>query len=236
MMLLLDVGNSRVKWRLVGRSVHSAGIATHAALGDLAATLETPSITRVLGSNVAGDEIATTLSAMVARRGLSLEWIVASAERCGVTNLYTHPTQLGVDRWAALIGARARHPRATLVVMAGTATTIDMLAANGHFLGGLILPGVHLMRQALAANTAQLGGRAGRLAPVPRNTADAIFSGCLHAQAGAIERMFRQLQEPYAKCLLSGGGADDIAPLLDIAVQRVDNLVLDGLLQLARET
>jgi type III pantothenate kinase len=236
MILLLDVGNSRVKWRLVGRSVHSSGVATHDALGELAATLETPSITRVLGSNVAGAEIAATLSAMVARRNLTLEWISSSAERCGVTNLYTHPAQLGVDRWAALIGARARHPRATLVVMAGTATTIDMLASNGHFLGGLILPGLHLMRQALANHTAQLEPRGGRLAPAPRNTADAIFSGCLHAQAGAIERMFRQLREPYAQCLLSGGGADEIAPLLDITVQRVDNLVLDGLIQLARET
>jgi type III pantothenate kinase len=235
MILLLDAGNSRIKWRLAGHGVHGAGIATHDALEELAATLETPGITRVLGSNVAGASVAETLSGMVARRGLTLEWLTASARRCGVTNLYTHPAQLGVDRWAALIGARAYSTQATLVVMAGTATTVDMLAASGHFLGGLILPGVYLMRQALTASAAQLAPRTGHFVPVPRNTADAILSGCLNAQAGAIERMFRQFRDPRANCLLSGGGADEIAPLLDIIVQRVDNLVLDGLFQIARE-
>jgi type III pantothenate kinase len=236
MILLLDVGNSRIKWRLAGHGHQGAGTASHDALENLAVTLETPGITRILGSNVAGPAVAERLAAMSTRHGLSLEWITANAECCGVTNLYDHPSRLGADRWAALIGAHARCRGTTLVVMAGTATTVDMLAANGHFLGGIILPGINLMRQSLTANTAGLELVTGRLSRTPRNTADAILSGCLHAQAGAVERMFRQLRDPRAHCLLSGGNADEIASMLDIAIQRVDNLVLDGLHRIARET
>ena len=114
--------------------------------------------------------------------------------------------------------------------MAGTATTVDLLSREGDFLGGLILPGVALMQQALAQGTAQLPLADGRFALQPRRTVDAIHSGCLQAQAGAIERMFGQIAgAPHAVCLLSGGAADSLAGLLEIPLRRVDNLVLTGL-------
>ncbi|MDR2032261.1 MAG: type III pantothenate kinase [Azoarcus sp.] len=235
MMLLVDAGNSRIKWRLVGESVYTSGACTHDATAELAACIETPGITRVLGCNVAGPAKGEALTAMVVRRGLALEWVGSSAQRCGVRNMYAHPARLGADRWAGLIGARERHPdTAVLMVMAGTATTLDMLAADGRFVGGMILPGVALMRQALSEGTAQLPPLAGRYRTRPRDTADAIISGCLSAQAGAIERVFRHMGDASAVCLLSGGNADEIDPLLDIPFQRVENIVLDGLYRIAR--
>jgi type III pantothenate kinase len=221
----------------VTQNVLSSGTCTHDAPNDLAVCIETPGITRALGCNVTGRARGEAIAAIIARRGLTLEWINSSAQRCGVHNMYTHPARLGADRWAALIGARGYHRRRdVLVVMAGTATTLDILSADGRFTGGHILPGVELMRQALSQGTAQLPPTGGRYRSHPRDSADAIVSGCLNAQAGAIERIFRRMDAPGAICLLSGGAADEIEPLLDIPFQRIDNLVLDGLHQIARAT
>ncbi|MBR0567835.1 type III pantothenate kinase [Azoarcus sp. L1K30] len=235
MILLIDAGNTRIKWRLAGPGNTTEGASEHDQLARLDALLERcPDIERLFGANVAGPGVAARIAEMAAQRGLELEWLRPDASRCGVRNLYHQPTQLGADRWAALIGARARHPGACVVVMAGTATTIDLLDATGDFLGGLILPGVELMQRALASNTAQLPLLAGHFSDTPRNTADAILSGCLQAQAGAVERMFSHIEtSPHACCLLGGGAADAFADLLSVPVQRVDNLVLDGLARIA---
>jgi type III pantothenate kinase len=236
-ILLIDAGNTRIKWRVVeataplvaraeGAFAHDALEALPNALADVRA--RHPGLQRAFGCNVAGGTVAARIAEACA--GLSLEWLTPTAACAGVRNLYHSPSQLGADRWAAVSGARALHPHACVVVMAGTATTVDLLSSRGDFLGGLILPGVALMQQALARGTAQLPLADGRFALQPRCTVDAIHSGCLQAQAGAIERMFGQIaREPGALCLLGGGAADSFADLLEIPVRRVDNLVLSGL-------
>lgn len=231
MILLIDAGNTRIKWRLQAANgdIGGEGAIGHDdidAFAQLRRTTAGPF--RAVGSNVAGAAVAGRIAAALGVE--HIEWLRPSAQACGVRNLYADPGQLGADRWAALIGARDLHPGACLVVMAGTATTVDLLSADGDFLGGLILPGVELMQQSLAAGTAQLSLAAGRFTPQPRCTADAIRSGCLQAQAGAVERMFRQFgSETGALCLLGGGAADAFAGLLDIPLRRFDNLVLHGL-------
>lgn len=238
MILLIDAGNTRVKWRIIdaagAASTVAEGALGHDALAELAAIrARHPGLRQLFGSNVAGPQVAAQIAAATA--GLACHWLEPGPARCGVRNLYA-PGQLGADRWAALIGARRLHPQACVVVSAGTATTVDLLDETGDFLGGLILPGVELMQQALARGTAQLPLAAGRFALTPRSTADAIRSGCLQAQAGAIERMFRQLAaRPQASCLLGGGAADSFAGLLEIPLRRVDNLVLEGLAAVAAE-
>lgn len=233
MILLVDAGNTRIKWRVVASAAAlqavDEGALDHAEAGELAAVrARHPGLRRALGCNVAGTAVAGRISA--ACTGLNIEWLVSGAALAGVRNLYAQPAQLGADRWAALIGARALHPHACLVVTAGTATTVDLLSASGDFLGGLILPGVDLMLQSLARGTAQLPLADGRFSLQPRCTVDAIRSGCLQAQAGAVERMFSQIaDEAQATCLLGGGAADSFAGLLEIPVRRVDNLVLTGL-------
>ena len=138
----------------------------------------------------------------------------------------------GIGKVAAAATAAILAERADAVVMVGTAVTIDAMDAEGHFLGGLILPGVRMMCGALARNTAQLPHAEGEYREEPRNTMDAIVSGCLHAQAGAIERMFaRVAAEGPALCLLTGGAAHRIAPCLGIPCRMEETLVLDGLLR-----
>jgi type III pantothenate kinase len=153
-----------------------------------------------------------------------------------VRNGYDRPEQLGADRWAALIGARQLHAGACLVVGAGTATTVDLLTADGVFRGGLILPGLALMRSSLAGAAAQLAEASGRHSDSPRNTDDAIVSGAIEATAGAIERMYRRIAgQPSPTCLLTGGAAGELEAHLHLPLRRVDDLVLQGLLLVADE-
>ena len=237
-MLLIDAGNTRVKWGVMWAGAWIAeGALAHgdvAALREVAATF--PDLGRVLGTNVASPAIVAAIAAALSGVAPTPQWIQASAQCCGVRNRYDDAAQLGADRWAALIGAHALHPAACIVVNAGTATTVDVLDATGNFDGGIILPGEDLMRRALAGNTARLSLAEGRYRAVPRSTADAIVSGCRNAQAGAVERMFRHIDHlPGARCLLSGGGAQPLEELLGIPLTRIDNLVLKGLAVIARE-
>jgi len=237
MIVVIDAGNSRIKWGLYGAGSWQAQgvLATPEAprLAEVAA--EWPSDAVVAVCNVAGDAVAQTVRSVLGQRFAQIRWLRSSAAQCGVENRYERPEQLGVDRWAALIGARAMIGDACLVVGAGTATTIDLLDAAGVFQGGAILPGYDLMLQSLAQNTAQLPLAAGHFSEQPRNTMDAIVSGCLHAQAGAIERLYRQLPAG-APCLLTGGAAPLLAERLALPVRRVENLVLVGLLRYAQES
>ena len=239
MILLIDAGNTRIKWRVIAASAPATAIVEGALAHDEIAQLGAlrarhPGLTRALCCNVAGAAVGSAVRTALA--GLEPAWLSAEAARAGVRNRYDVPTQLGADRWAALIGARQLHRHACLVVTAGTATTVDVLDAHGDFLGGLILPGVAMMRSALAGGTAQLPLASGHFTALPRCTADAIESGCLHAQAGAVERMFATIAAaPQACCLLGGGAADSFADLLGIPLRRVDNLVLLGLGVIATE-
>lgn len=239
MKLLIDAGNTRVKWALVrGGQWLAEGALEHATANTLPALLDAhPPPHSALGVNVAGEELGRILHDAVAARGAHLQWLRSSARLCGVTNLYEDPAQLGPDRWAALIGARALHRGPCLVVSAGTATTVDLLDADGHFQGGLILPGERLMRQSLARDTARLPLADGEPRDPPRNTIDAIVTGCLYAQLGAIERMFARIGSTGdALCLLAGGNAERIAPMLSMPLRRVDNLVLRGLAVIAADS
>lgn len=232
MDLLLDVGNTRLKWGLHDASGwHGQGAVLLSALDGFEGVLAgLGPIRRMLGANVAGAGVAGRLGVFLAARGLATEWIQSQGEGFGVRNAYREPARLGADRWSALVGARALHHGPALVVTSGTATTADVLDADGVFQGGVILPGLDLMRMSLARDTAQLPFADGRFEATPRHTADAIATGCLHAQVGAIERMFRLVAaEPGAVCLLNGGAAAALAPQLECPVRVVDNLVLEGL-------
>lgn len=229
MILCLDSGNSRLKWGIHdGRGWLADGALKHDELAALADLVRPWPVRGGLLSNVAGAEVAAAIAQALAP--LPVREVGSEAAGHGVSNGYQNPLALGVDRWHALIGARAITERACVVVMAGTATTIDTLTAAGHFPGGLILPGLDLMRRALARDTAALPLACGQYTPYPRATDDAIVSGCLEALAGAIERAYARLADaPGALCLLSGGAGPALAPLLAIPYRTVPNLVLEGL-------
>ncbi|AUN94299.1 type III pantothenate kinase [Pseudazoarcus pumilus] len=232
--LLIDAGNTRVKWALVRHGEWlDHGALEHHRIATLAQVTAGHAPVGVLGTNVAGAHVAEAIAAALP---LAPRWLTPRERCCGVINRYDDPAQLGADRWAALIGARAACPGPLLVVGAGTATTVDVLSAEGEFLGGLILPGEALMRRSLARDTAGLPLAEGDPVDCPRNTRDAIVTGCLQAQAGAIERMFRHIgEQPGALCVLAGGAAERIAPLLALPLRRIDDLVLRGLARIAAD-
>ena len=234
MLVAIDAGNTRIKWGVrdgaVWRAQGAFPTADRDQLPDIVSAADWPVGVPVFACNVAGVEVEQSIATALSDRFPAPLWLRPSAEAGGVRNRYEQVERLGADRWAALIGARGRLSSACLVVCAGTATTVDWLDASGTFRGGLILPGVDLMRASLARNTAQLPLADGNFRCEPRNTSDAIVSGCLHAQIGAIERMFAKLAgEPGAICLLTGGAAQGLVPLLNIPFKLTENLILDGL-------
>jgi type III pantothenate kinase len=235
-LLAIDAGNTRIKWALHDGNVwaESGTVPTaHAAgLNGAFAALAIPA--RVVISNVAGEDSARHIAAAIARFDEQPIWLVSSAVQYDVRSSYANPTQLGPDRWAALIGARHLFRGPCVVVNAGTTMTVDALSGDGIFLGGFIVAGDRLMRDALARNTANLKLQQGAFSFFPDNTGDAIASGALNALAGAIERMVHYMTETGGSeplVVLSGGDAGRLVPLLGSA-QLVDNLVLEGLLHI----
>ena len=235
MIVCLDSGNSRIKWGVHdGERWLAQGAVDHAGVAGLAElVVDWPAPRRVMLANVAGPDAARRIRDALAPWAGLIDEVRSAPAAGGVVNGYENPEKLGVDRWCALIGARDQVSTAAIVVMAGTATTVDALAADGRFLGGLILPGLDLMRASLARGTAGLPLAAGRHEGFPRNTDDAIVSGAIEAQAGAIERMAARLGGS-AVCLLSGGAAAALDLALVIERRVAQNLPLEGLRVLAR--
>jgi type III pantothenate kinase len=240
MLLLIDAGNTRIKWALAADDARlgqwsDSGAVTHAELNHLPARWRHARVTRAIVSNVAGVKVRDQLQLMIP--AIDVTWFASVPELAGVRNGYRNPAQLGCDRFAAALGARALEPaRALVVATCGTATTIDALTAEGDFIGGMILPGLGLMAASLARSTAQLplivasvasGASGAGAAGFADNTDDAILSGCLSAQAGAIERACGLLGPSL--CVLSGGAARYVAPALSTPYRMVDNIVLVGL-------
>jgi len=237
MLLAIDAGNSFVKWGYHdGRAWaghYRANLAAFCA--DPLHYLERHPTCMVI-SNVAGKAFQEAL--VRAFPNIDLYWIKAEADACGVSNHYDKPEQLGSDRWTALIAARAINTAPCLVVSIGTALTVDMLAENGAFVGGLIVPGPQLMREALAHGTDAIQPLAGNFVPFPTNTADAVQTGMIYALLGTIEQAAATFEEKLGAnvaCILTGGAANLMTPYLNRPYQLVDNLVLEGLLVMAKE-
>lgn len=238
MQLLIDAGNTRIKWAVRALdSWQQAGEIATAHADQLTFAALPSSISPVVWvSNVAGEAVAQSIRAACLARGWQTRFIVAQAQQGGVRNGYALPSQLGCDRWAALIAAWQLQQRACLVINCGTATTIDALSAQGEFLGGLILPGITLMQTSLVGATAQLQLATSHVTPFPCNTADALFSGAIQATCGAIERHHATLNVADAPIVLSGGAAALLNTHILLPVCEVDNLVLQGLWIISQET
>jgi type III pantothenate kinase len=263
--LLIDAGNSRIKWALVEPDGvrRAAGTLAHGSLDEPTwSNLPTPRGAWL--SNVAGAAAAARIGALldVYWPNLPRTTIRACAQQCGVTNSYTTPHALGSDRWAGLIGAHAAFPDEDLLIATfGTATTLEALRADGRFIGGLIAPGWTLMMRSLGEHTAQLptldaDAARGLLSADPETStagmADAyrgpffatdtprsLSAGCTLAQAGLIERMWRDLQEAWnapVRLVVSGGAADEVTGALKVPHTRHDSLVLSGLALIAADS
>jgi type III pantothenate kinase len=246
--LAIDVGNTRLKWALYEAPHPQAALIAHGAeflenidkLADGAwAELAPPDC--MLGCIVAGDALKRRVQEQMEIWDVEPRWVVPSAAEAGLTNGYDFPSRLGADRWVAMIGAWHRTllqgpAQPIVVVMVGTAVTVEAIDAHGKFLGGLILPGHGIMLRALESGTAGLHVPTGDVCEFPTNTSDALTSGGTFAIAGAVERMIQHVRyhcgvEP--KCIMTGGAGWKMAPSMSVPFELVDNLIFDGLLEMA---
>jgi type III pantothenate kinase len=242
--LLFDVGNTRLKWGVLDNDrIAQSGSIDHVKLkqqGFAALTTRLPAnADYVLVSNVAGPAFATRLAGVIGMHcDTDVHFARSEKEACGVRNAYSQPRRLGVDRWAALLGARAEIRSAVCVVDAGTAVTIDAMDKTGQHLGGQIIPGPGLMSVALSNETSGIGSPKGTardpgvgMGLFARNTGDAVQSGTLSAVCGAIERAARAMRSAglRPKIVLTGGDASRILKQLDGKVLHRPHLVLQGL-------
>ncbi len=256
--LALDVGNTRLKWALYDSPTPGAQLLGHGAvfLENIDRLSDEdwrhlPEPTHMLGCIVAGEAIRRRVEEQLELWDFTPHWAVSSAAEAGLTNGYDHPTRLGADRWVAMIGARARmlrqipgtehSPKALarplVVVMVGTAVTVEAIDAQGKFLGGIILPGHGIMLRALESGTAGLRVPTGEVCDFPTNTSDALTSGGTFAIAGAVERMVQHVRAHCAAepvCYMTGGAGWKMAPSMSVKFELIDNLIFDGLLEIAR--
>jgi type III pantothenate kinase len=242
MILLLDIGNTRIKWaRLEGGKLGRMDGRVHAdeqLPQAIQAASEGPKPTRVVMCNVAGPLVSKSVSDFCQEHfQLNPEMLISSAECCGVKSGYVDPVRLGADRWAAVIGAFTRFGGPVCVMDAGTAITVDVVDKSGQHQGGLIAPGPQTMRRALADATAGLGNLGeGELALLARDTRSAIWSGGWHTAAGFLERMHGLVGKelgPNTQFILTGGDGPRLNQLLPGKFTLVPELVLMGLAAVA---
>ena len=247
--LALDIGNTRLKWALYDAPRPDAKLLHHGAeflenIDKLAdgAWKSLPQPAFVLGCVVAGDAVRRRVLEQMDRWDVVPQWVVPGESEAGLRNGYDHPARLGADRWVAMIGAYHRmlsqgDPQPMVVVMVGTAVTVEAVDISGKFIGGLILPGHGIMLRALESGTAGLHVPTGTVKHFPTNTSDALTSGGTYAISGAVECMVQHLRahcgvEP--KCIMTGGAGWKMVPSMTRPFELVDNLIFDGMLHMAQ--
>jgi type III pantothenate kinase len=242
MLLLIDIGNTRIKWaRLDERGMSPQSAATHENWTPddfVQQILHSGSrAQRVLIANVGGKRMGELAQAAIsATWQIEPRFVHSPAAQAGIRNAYPEPAKLGVDRWLCLLGGRALEPRPLCVVSVGTAMTIDGLDAGGQHLGGVIVPGPDLMVSSLLKNTSDIAQRAAggqtRDALFADNTLGAIQQGAIQALAAlterALETLEQQLGEPPV-LLLTGGAAARLRSAIRASGREIPDLVLRGL-------
>lgn len=237
MMLLVDIGNSRVKWAFSEQGKLSPIKALEHGHADFKQQLlaswqsivvapEKAAIACVSSVSVL-HEIEAVIKALWSN--LSILNVASQAHSHGVINSYPMPEKLGIDRWLCLIAARARWHGSLCIVDCGSAVTIDVMAADGQHLGGLIGPGMTMMKRALAGNTAALKFSEAEYSPgLANNTEAAIYNGTLYAVVGLIHSVLEQQKEPLT-LIVTGGDAELVVSKLKQDAVIAQDLVLQGL-------
>jgi type III pantothenate kinase len=249
MILVIDVGNTRLKWAWLtstGLSDQQAVVHRESKPGMWTAALfrsgQKPS--RILVSNVAGPKMAKTLARLAKKMfRLEVEFITAAREFHGLTSGYLDPSLLGADRWLALIGAWTKARTALCVVDAGTAVKVDSVDSNGQHLGGLIAPGIHMMREVLMSNTSDIAKAAFNSTPslagvLANNTIAAVSRGAVFALAGMADRACEVIEQSTGtkpKLFITGGDATMISGTMRSHGEVVPDLVLQGLAVIAAQ-
>lgn len=239
--LLLDGGNSQLKWAWVENGTFSeVGRAPYrdlAQLGEEWLRFADEGV-KIVGCAVCGSVKKAMVEEQLTR---PVEWLSSMPQALGIRNHYRRPEEHGSDRWFNALGSRRFTQNACVVVSCGTAVTTDALTEDNHYLGGTIMPGFHLMKEAMALKTANLNRPIGKVYPFPTTTPNAIASGMMDAVCGALMMMHGRLKDKTGEgkpvdIIITGGGAARVVQALpesfvhDNQVKIVDNLVIHGLL------
>ncbi len=244
MLLVLDIGNTRLKWaQFDGDRIVSRGAIFLAEVEHFVERtgFDRSPPSRVVGSHVANMTSKDRVERQFAALGVPVRWITSTAWASGVQNGYDDPARLGTDRWAAMVAAWKRGLAPCIVACAGTALTVDQLDERGQFIGGAIVAGYHAMLGGLAGNTAALSVDAGDWTAQPTNTRDALATGAVDAMVGAIERGQLRLTHrlrvrgipAVPRIVLTGGSAYRLLTHLPEGNSVIDSLVLEGVYLLA---
>lgn len=239
--LLLDGGNSQLKWAWVENGTFSeVGRAPYRDLTQLGEEwLQfADEDVKIVGCAVCGSVKKAMVEEQLTR---PVEWLSSMPQALGIRNHYRRPEEHGSDRWFNALGSRRFTQNACVVVSCGTAITTDALTEDNHYLGGTIMPGFHLMKEAMALKTANLNRPIGKVYPFPTTTPNAIASGMMDAVCGALMMMHGRLKDKTGggkpvDIIITGGGAARVVQALpesfvhDNQVKIVDNLVIHGLL------
>lgn len=236
--LLIDLGNTRIKWAWM-RGAGLGDYDAHEHHGQPLASLQPlwqQAPQRVLINSVLGPDLQAQIQASAEPFGLTLHWATSSDSFEGLRNGYRQPAQLGSDRWLGMIAAQQNNPgRCLCVVSCGTAVTIDAISPQGKHLGGMILPGLRLMQQSLKQGTRQVDAQEQNEPPqmLADHTSAAVHAGCHYGVVGAISQMLAKVSVEYneiVKCIVTGGDAEKIRPLLEAReTEHRPHLVLEGL-------
>ncbi len=240
MNLLVDIGNSRIKWALQQQEMQSSALPHHQSdcIGQLSEAwwpLPAPKVLAI--SSVGKETLKTRLINLAKQLWGDIEIFIAQseAEAFGVRNSYPKPEKLGVDRWLCLVAAHHHYPQAAWIVDCGTAITVDFIDDDGVHQGGLISPGLRLMKTSLLQNTAALEMVEDEHdTGLANHTEAAIFSGTLYAATGLVEQALKS-RDAKAVLVLTGGDAELMAKHLPHSVIVEPDLVLKGLAVLIHE-
>lgn len=243
-MLLLDVGNSRIKWRLdvngefceSGAELHDKNKLEQQLLiwfGDM------PVQERVVICAVVTNQLQKQIADWFRQQWLcTVDFVESARYLAGVRNGYTDSEALGVDRWLAIVAAFNAYEMAVCVIDCGTAVTLDVVDAAGQHQGGMIMPGLSMMQKALVQGAAAIEEKQGQYQQLAKNTADGVISGCLGLMVAGLAGIYRQILQEYGgnlKCIVTGGDGELVAEKMGCDCEYIGDLVLQGVMIAAQE-
>lgn len=243
MILLIDIGNSQLKWlsydgkqlSSLSRYPYKQDLSLDQCFHDVKSTPE-----QIYFISVASAAINEVLAQYcMLRWGIEAKRLVTGRECCGVTNGYKQPESLGVDRWVAMVGAYRQYQSSVAVFDFGTASTLDVLDSHGVHRGGAIIPGLDMMRQCLVAGTTQITGseQIAHTTSFGLTTADCIEYGTKEASAAFIERMeaqARQLVGEPLTVVISGGAGRELVDIISSEAVYEEKLVFLGMVEMLK--
>lgn len=251
MTVVVDIGNSRIKWARAGaHGLTSVGVAdldkaASAPLLGMDAALGDARVARIVAANVAGGQIGDALTLLATRRSAALTIVAPAPAAFGVRCAYSDPARLGADRWVAVVAAHRLIAGAAAIIDAGTTVTLDVVTRAGEHLGGLIMPGPALIARTLGTETHGIGQTVPAQQPahgigvLGTGTNDAVANGAMLALAAGLDRAIAQVRAELQDSLtvvLTGGIAAALEPWLETAVSSRPHFVLEGLAAIAAET